>query len=114
MIAAIGEYNELKRELTKASVKEEMQKPQQPTDLEKGKLSPPKEEEFNLDDFLQSVAVRWEEAGKVPKKLGLIWKDLHVEVCIHVLRPQPEKTLTHMALHINRELVQMHIRFPLC
>ncbi|KAI7880358.1 hypothetical protein K492DRAFT_187898 [Lichtheimia hyalospora FSU 10163] len=76
---AINEYNDLKRELTKASTRDSTQKPQQPTDLEKGRLTPPKEEEFDLDDFLQSVAVRWEEAGKVPKKLGLIWKDLHVE-----------------------------------
>ena len=38
------------------------------------------EEEFDLDQFLQGLSYEDAQAGKKPKHLGLIWKDLEVEV----------------------------------
>lgn len=35
---------------------------------------------FNLDEFLRGVTSADAEAGKKPKNLGLIWRDLMVEV----------------------------------
>ena len=44
---------------------------------EEGRAS---EEAFDLDQFLQSMSYQDKEFGKKPKHLGLIWKDLEVEV----------------------------------
>lgn len=37
-------------------------------------------EEFNLDEFLHGMSTQAQAAGHKPKHLGLIWKDLMVEV----------------------------------
>ena len=73
-IAAIGEYQELKRELSKIS-----RKSTYASKIEEGAVE---QEEFNLDDFLHGMNNQSSEAGLVPKHLGLIWKNLTVEVCI--------------------------------
>ncbi|KAI9319048.1 ABC-2 type transporter-domain-containing protein [Dichotomocladium elegans] len=67
--AAIGEYNELKRELSRIS-----RQASNDGNLEAGAV-----EEFDLDDFLNGMSTDSQKAGHKPKHLGLIWKDLTVE-----------------------------------
>lgn len=44
-------------------------------DMEKGHV-----EEFDLDEYLHGMSNDAEEAGTKPKHLGLIWKNLMVQV----------------------------------
>lgn len=48
-------------------------------------------EEFNLDEFLHGISTQAQEAGHKRKHLGLIWKDLTVEVLPY----------THMRLYLS-------------
>ncbi|KAI8147471.1 ABC-2 type transporter-domain-containing protein [Fennellomyces sp. T-0311] len=67
--AAIEEYHDMKRELSRIS--------RIPSKAEEeGRAS---EEAFDLDQFLQSMSYENKKHGKKPKHLGLIWKDLEVE-----------------------------------
>ncbi|KAI9314279.1 ABC-2 type transporter-domain-containing protein [Dichotomocladium elegans] len=68
--AAIEEYEEVRRELSRIS----RIATQQDGKLEEGQI-----DEFDLDDFLHGIRVQGEQAGHKPKQLGLIWKDLVVE-----------------------------------
>lgn len=70
---AIGEYEDLKRELSKVSRKSTTQEGK----LEEGAAA---EEEFNLDDFLNGMHSQAVEAGSKPKHLGVTWRNLLVEV----------------------------------
>ncbi|KAI9265133.1 ABC-2 type transporter-domain-containing protein [Phascolomyces articulosus] len=73
--AAIEEYHEMKRELSRISRHSNVNQ-----DLEKaGEEGRVAEEEFDLDQFLQGLSYEDKEAGKKPKHLGLVWKDLEVE-----------------------------------
>ncbi|KAG2224969.1 hypothetical protein INT45_000090 [Circinella minor] len=70
--AAIEEYNELKKELSRISRRSSTQE----SKLEEGVVT---QEEFNLDEFLHSMSYENQQAGTTPKHLGLIWKHLTVE-----------------------------------
>lgn len=72
-IAAIEEYNEVKRELSRIS---------RTTTNNESKLEEGNAEEFNLDDFLHGMSDQAAQAGTKSKQLGLIWRNLMVEVCI--------------------------------
>lgn len=37
-------------------------------------------EDFNLDEFLHGISRDQQESGTKRKHVGVIWKDLHVEV----------------------------------
>lgn len=65
------EYDALKKELSRVSRKSE------PVDLENGQAS---SEEFNLDEFLHGISSEQEANGTKRKHLGVLWKNLHVEV----------------------------------
>ncbi|KAI7851923.1 ABC-2 type transporter-domain-containing protein [Circinella umbellata] len=73
--AAIEEYHDMKRELSRISRfsggNQHIEKAG-----EEGRVA---EEEFDLDQFLQGLSYKDVQAGKKPKHLGLIWKDLEVE-----------------------------------
>ncbi|KAI8142003.1 ABC-2 type transporter-domain-containing protein [Fennellomyces sp. T-0311] len=69
--AAIGEYRELKRELSRIS--------RQSTNAAKLEEGAAVQEEFNLDDFLHGMRSDAEQAGHTPKHLGLVWKNLTVK-----------------------------------
>ncbi|KAI9492436.1 ABC-2 type transporter-domain-containing protein [Zychaea mexicana] len=72
--AAIEEYHDMKRELTRASRysgADDSAKVE-----EEGRVS---EKTFDLDQFLQGMSYEDKKVGKKPKHLGLIWKDLLVE-----------------------------------
>ncbi|KAI9499301.1 ABC-2 type transporter-domain-containing protein [Zychaea mexicana] len=69
--AAIGEYHELKRGLSRIS-----RKSTNASKVEEGVVT---QEEFSLDDFLHGMNNDAQEAGHVPKHLGLVFRDLTVE-----------------------------------
>ncbi|KAI9499206.1 ABC-2 type transporter-domain-containing protein [Zychaea mexicana] len=69
--AAIGEYRELKRELSRIS--------RQSVNESKIEAGAAAQEEFNLDDFLSGMGNDAEQAGHTPKQLGLVWRDLTVK-----------------------------------
>ncbi|KAI8144719.1 ABC-2 type transporter-domain-containing protein [Fennellomyces sp. T-0311] len=69
--AAIGEYQELKRELSRIS-----RRSTHASKVEEGEVT---REEFNLDEFLHGMNNDAQQAGITPKHLGLVWKDLTVE-----------------------------------
>ncbi|KAI9278738.1 ABC-2 type transporter-domain-containing protein [Phascolomyces articulosus] len=69
--AAVDEYQDLKRELSRIS-----RKSTHASKVEEGAAA---QEEFNLDDFLNGMQSDAEQAGHKPKHLGLIWKDLTVK-----------------------------------
>lgn len=73
--AAIDEYNEIKRELSRISRVSSTNKTE--SKLEEGVAD---EEVFDLDDYLRGMSRQEAENGKTPKSLGLIWRDLTVEV----------------------------------
>lgn len=50
-----------------------------PEKLEQGEAS---ENDFNLSNFLHGMSDDRREAGHQLKHLGVIWKDLSVEVCV--------------------------------
>lgn len=74
-LAAIDEYNEIKRELSRISRVSSTNKME--GKLEEGVAD---EEVFDLDDYLRGMSRQEAENGKTPKSLGLIWRDLTVEV----------------------------------
>ncbi|KAG2224961.1 hypothetical protein INT45_000082 [Circinella minor] len=69
--AAIGEYHEVKRELSRIS--------RQSTHASKVEEGVVVQEEFNLDDFLHGMSNDAERAGHIPKHLGVVWKNLTVK-----------------------------------
>ena len=76
-IAAIGEYHEVKRELSRIS--------RQSTHASKIEEGAVVQEEFNLDDFLHGMNSDAEHAGHTPKHLGVVWKNLTVKVHIIIV-----------------------------
>ncbi|KAI9007454.1 ABC-2 type transporter-domain-containing protein [Phycomyces nitens] len=68
---AIGQYEELKRELTTIS-----RKSTTAGKLEEGATA---SEEFKLDEFLRNVSSESDKAGHAKKHLGVVWKDLVVK-----------------------------------
>lgn len=86
-VAAIHDYMDLKRELSHisrvSSVKHESK-------LEEGNVE---DEVFNLDDFLRGMDRDAQTIGAKPKHLGLIWKNLVVEVRV-----------THTSVRCSRKL----------
>lgn len=66
---------DLKRELSHVS----RQASKHESKLEEG--GPKQEDVFDLDEFLHGMNNEAQAAGAKPKHLGLIWKDLVVEVC---------------------------------
>lgn len=82
-IAAINEYKDLSRELSRISRKTTFE-----TKLEAGQII---HVEFDLTEFLNGIKQKHIEAGTKPKHLGLIWKDLVVEVKkINIMQNSPE------------------------
>ena len=79
IIAAIEEYHEMKRELSRISRISSVNQQQLEKAGEEGRVA---EEEFDLDQFLKGLSYEDKQAGKKPKHLGLVWKDLEVEVKI--------------------------------
>ncbi|KAI9257268.1 ABC-2 type transporter-domain-containing protein [Phascolomyces articulosus] len=73
---AIEEYNEMRRELSRISRQSGGNNSQIEKAGEEGRVS---EEAFELDQFLKGVSNDESRAGRKPKHLGLIWKDLEVE-----------------------------------
>ncbi|KAI9478569.1 MAG: ABC-2 type transporter-domain-containing protein [Benjaminiella poitrasii] len=69
--AAKGEYNQLKRELSRVS-----RNSIHASQMEEGQT---KEDEFNLDEFLNGLRSDQNESGHELKHLGLVWKDLTVK-----------------------------------
>ncbi|KAG0194498.1 hypothetical protein DFQ28_010582 [Apophysomyces sp. BC1034] len=67
--AAMTEFQELKRELSRVSRKS----------TQAGKLEEGVQEEFDLTDFLQGLSRDELEAGQTRKHLGVVWKNLSVE-----------------------------------
>lgn len=76
-IGAVEEYEEVQRELSRISRAQTNE-----NDAEKGAV-----EEFNLTEFLSGMSSEAQQAGTKPKHLGLIWKNLTVEVLFD-FRPQ--------------------------
>lgn len=74
ILAAKGEYSELKQELSRIS-----RISTRASKLEEGDAE---SEEFNLDEFLNGLRRDQTSAGHQLKNLGLIWKDLTVKVWI--------------------------------
>lgn len=74
LLAAIDEYKELKKELSRISRQSTTNRESK---LEEGVAD---QDEFNLDEFLHGMSNDARAAGSTPKHLGLIWKDLRVEV----------------------------------
>lgn len=70
--AAIDEYESLKRELSKAS-----RKLTGDSKLEEGGAL---QDDFNLDEYLHGMRDDLQQAGSKPKHLGVIWKNLVVQV----------------------------------
>ncbi|KAI9314324.1 ABC-2 type transporter-domain-containing protein [Dichotomocladium elegans] len=68
--AAIEEYNEVKRELSRIS---------RTSTGNDRRLEEGQPDEFNLDEFLNGIRNDNEKAGQKSKRLSLIWKDLTVE-----------------------------------
>lgn len=75
IIAAIDEFHELQKELSHISRRSSGMAPEK---LEQGEAS---ENDFNLSNFLHGMSDDRREAGHQLKHLGVIWKDLTVEVC---------------------------------
>lgn len=75
IIAAIDEFHELQKELSHISRRSSGMAPEK---LEQGEAS---ENDFNLSNFLHGISDDRKEAGHQLKHLGVIWKDLSVEVC---------------------------------
>lgn len=73
MIAAIDEYYDLKKELSHISRKSSKISGK----LEEGTAD---QDDFNLSDFLHGMSNDQRQAGHQPKHLGVIWKNLSVEV----------------------------------
>ncbi|KAI8140090.1 ABC-2 type transporter-domain-containing protein [Fennellomyces sp. T-0311] len=71
-VEAVTQYDQLKRELSQISRRQSIQDDK----LEEGIAS---EEEFDLDDFLQTMSADGEKAGQKIKHIGVIWKYLTVE-----------------------------------
>ncbi|KAI9488549.1 ABC-2 type transporter-domain-containing protein [Zychaea mexicana] len=72
--AAIEEFHEMKRELSRISRHSNL------TTLDKaGEEGRVSEEEFDLNRFLQGMSYEDTKAGKKPKHLGLVFKNLAVE-----------------------------------
>lgn len=78
-----------------------------------GQLEAGAVEEFNLDQFLNGMAQDSANAGQKPKHLGVIWKDLTVEVSILVYCYARQYKYTNMHVTFERVLVLMHILFLL-
>lgn len=74
-IAAIDEYAELKKELSRMSRKSSNAAGK----LEEGTVD---QDDFNLSNFLHGMSNDSTEAGHQPKHLGVVWKNLTVEVNI--------------------------------
>ncbi|KAG2218415.1 hypothetical protein INT45_013159 [Circinella minor] len=74
--AAMQEYHEMKRELSRISRISSVNQQSLEKAGEEGRVA---EEEFDLDQFLKGLSYEDKQAGKKPKHLGLIWKDLEVE-----------------------------------
>lgn len=72
-IDAIEEYNELKLELSRVSRISSIPA----SKLEEGKSD---EEEFNLSSYLHDMSIDNREAGQKFEHLGVIWKNVTVEV----------------------------------
>jgi hypothetical protein len=72
-IAAIDEFHELKKELSHISRRSSVN----PGKAEEGAAN---EEDFNLSDFLHGMSNDQKEAGHRLKHLGVVWKNLSVEV----------------------------------
>ncbi|KAI9491802.1 ABC-2 type transporter-domain-containing protein [Zychaea mexicana] len=71
--AAIEEYHEMKKELSRISR-------HSVADFDKaGEEGRVSEEAFDLDQFLQGLSYEDKQAGKKPKHLGLVFKNLEVE-----------------------------------
>lgn len=77
ILGAVEEYEEVQRELSRISRAQTTE-----NDAEKGAV-----EEFNLTEFLSGMSTEAQQAGTKPKHLGLIWKNLTVEVHFD-FRPQ--------------------------
>lgn len=71
--AAKEEYEELKKELSRISRRSSVPA----SKLEEGTAD---ENEFNLSEFLHDMSRNNSEAGHELKHLGVIWKNLSVEV----------------------------------
>lgn len=76
--AAIDEYTELKKELSRMSRRSS----NVPGKLEEGTAD---QDDFNLSNFLHGMSNDSTEAGHQPKHLGVVWKNLTVEVNILVI-----------------------------
>lgn len=72
-IAAIDEFHELKKELSHISHRSFVD----PAKAEEGTAD---EEDFNLNEFLHGMSHKQKEAGHQLKHLGVVWKNLSVEV----------------------------------
>ena len=76
LLAAIEEYHDMKKELSRISRRSSAL-----VNLEKAEEEGRATEEiFDLDQFLQGMSYQDKQIGKKPKHLGVIWKDLEVEV----------------------------------
>jgi hypothetical protein len=71
----MDEYEDLKKELSRISRRSSVPS----NKLEEGIAT---EDEFNLSDFLHGMSNDSKEAGHQLKHLGVIWKNLSVEVTI--------------------------------
>lgn len=75
-IGAVEEYEEVQRELSRISRAQTNE-----NDAEKGAV-----EEFNLTEFLSGMSSEAQQSGVKPKHLGVIWKNLTVEVLFFISR----------------------------
>lgn len=76
-VAAKDEYIDLKRELSRIS-----RLSTHASKLEEGDAV---SDEFNLDEYLHGLRKDEDDNGHELKNLGLIWKNLTVQVHIHIL-----------------------------
>lgn len=89
-IGAVEEYEEVQRELSRISRAQTNE-----NDAEKGAV-----EEFNLTEFLSGMSSEAQQSGVKPKHLGVIWKNLTVEVLFfHFPRHQLFSVVVHQLIH---------------
>jgi hypothetical protein len=74
-LGAKSEYQSLKKELSKMSLRDD------PSKAEEGQADA---NGFNLDEFLHGISRQQEENGSKRKHLGVSWKNIHVEVTNHL------------------------------